>query len=604
MSGESRTGLRVVLCQVNSQYIHSALAPWSLAAAAGARCALPHTLRVEDANINQPPEQVADRLCAGRPDFIGLCCYIWNAAYLRRLLPLLRRRLPEVLLVAGGPQASFDCGDFSAKNPEFDYLLAGEGEISFPRLLDALAGAGRPEEVPGLVRRTPDGLVQNPPPPPVTELDDPYTPAYFEALQGRIAYLEGSRGCPFHCAFCLSGREDRLRQFPLGETLERAVRLARSGCRTIKFVDRTFNADRQRAQEIWRFLIARRADGTIPEGVCFHFEIGADLFDAESLQLLAGAPAGLFQFEAGLQSFSPRTLKAVARAADNDRICANLLALRERGNIHLHIDLIAGLPYEDAAAFAAGFDRAYALQPHQLQLGFLKLLRGSPLWDQATALGLCFDPAPPYAVTSTRWLSASDLARLHDAEWALDRLHNSGRYPRTLTELLDRWQGGALAFFAAFRGFCRAGGLSDHPAQDALTAALFRFGGALAGMSETRLRDLLCMDLLSCRRGGTLPAVLRRQDPDFGRIAPLIRSGRADALGGAFADARARYAGGLLRFCILYSGVGCCGGGRTLVLADHRRADPVSGRYPLTLLPLTEFFARCADPSSAPADTR
>ena len=586
-------GLRVVLCQINSQYIHSALAPWCLAAAVTARSALPHLLRVEDANINQPIEGVADRLCAGAPDLIGLSCYIWNAAYLRQLLPLLRRRLPSVILVAGGPQASFDCADFWEKNPEFDHLLAGEGEVSFPLLLDALAGTGEVDAVPGLVRKTVDGLHQNPPAPPVTALDDPYTAAYFSALRGRIAYLEASRGCPFHCAFCLSGREDRLRQFPLDQTLDRALRLANSGCRTIKFVDRTFNADRRRAVEIWCALIELRCQGRIPPGVCFHFEVGADLFDEESLSLLAGAPAGLFQFEAGLQSFHPRALAAVARTADNDRLCANLIALRRAGNIHLHLDLIAGLPYEDAASFSAGFDRAFALGPHQLQLGFLKLLRGSPLWQQADALGLQFEPAPPYEVTATRWLSPSDLARLHDAEWALDRLHNSGRYPRALTELLDRWQGGALAFFAAFRGFCRAMGLPDHPAQDEIAAQLFRFGCGLAGMSAQRLRDLLCMDLLAGRRGGRFPDFLRREDPDFGRIAPLLRSGQADGILAGLEEARARFGRGELRFCILYSGVGCCGGSRTLVLADHRQADPVSGQYPLILLPLDEFFARC-----------
>lgn len=585
--------MKIVLCQINSQYIHSALAPWSLAAAARRYCRLPHLLRVEDANINQPPEEVADRLAAGEPALVGLCCYIWNAAYLRRLLPLLRARLPRAVLLAGGPQASFACGDFWVQNPEFDYLLAGEGERSFSQLLDALEGTGAVREVPGLVWREDGALLQNPPPPPLEELPDPYTADYFAALGGRIAYLETSRGCPFHCAFCLSGREDRLRLFPLPEMMDRALRLARSGSRTIKFVDRTFNADRRRAAAIWRFLIERRQAGEIPEGVCFHFEIGADLFDEESLALLAGAPAGLFQFEAGLQSFTPRTLAAVARTADNDQICSNLLALRRRGNIHLHIDLIAGLPYEDAAAFAAGFDRAFALSPHQLQLGFLKLLRGSPLWDQADALGLQFDPHPPYAVTATRWLSPADLKRLEDAAWALDRLHNSGRYPRTLAELLDRWQGGALSFFAAFCGYCRAMGTGEFPPQDCIAEQLYRFGKGLAGMNPLRLRDLLCMDLLACRRGGRLPAFLRREDPDFGRVAPLLRAGRAQRALDGIEDPRTQFSRGLLRFCILYSGVGCCGGGRTLLFADHRRADPVSGQYPLLPLPLEEFFLRC-----------
>ena len=200
--------MKIVLCQINSQYIHSALAPWSLAAAARRYCRLPHLLRVEDANINQPPEEVADRLAAGEPALVGLCCYIWNAAYLRRLLPLLRARLPRAVLLAGGPQASFACGDFWAQNPEFDYLLAGEGERSFSQLLDALEGAGAVREVPGLVWREDGALRQNPPSPPLEELPDPYTadgspilrPAAAVRSTARSASRGGRTGCgSFRC---------------------------------------------------------------------------------------------------------------------------------------------------------------------------------------------------------------------------------------------------------------------------------------------------------------------------------------------------------------------------------------------------------------------
>lgn len=583
--------MKTTLCQVNSQYIHSALAPWCLAAAARQRCADPGELRVVDANINQPLRQAACRLAEGQPGLLALSCYIWNAAYLHALLPLLRALLPEAVIAVGGPEASFDTAAFLRANPAADCVLVGEGEASFPLFLDALASGAAWAEVPGLVYRDGAKIKSNPPPPPVALPPDPYTPDYFAALKGRIAYVETSRGCPFTCAFCLSGREDRLRQFPLPEMERHLMKLASSGCGTVKFVDRTFNADEKRAVELWRFLIRQRLAGGIPAGVCFHFEVGADLFSDACLAFLKTAPPGLFQFEAGLQSFNPETLGAVQRKTDLDRLCANLLSIRAGGNIHLHVDLIAGLPYEDEASFAASFDRAFALGPHQLQLGFLKLLRGSALRARAGELGLQYDPAPPYEVRATRWLWPAALDRLKTAERALGWLYNSGRYPRALPELLERWQGSAFAFFAAFGSFAAAQGAGEHPAQDAVAELLFLFGGSLAGMSPRRLRDLLCLDLLSSRRGGRLPGFLRVADPDHGRIAPLLRSGAADGKGLPVEQPGAKFHAGQLGFCILYSGAGCCSGGRALALADYTRRDPVTGRYALETLPLTEFFA-------------
>lgn len=583
--------MKTILCQVNSQYIHSALAPWCLAAAARERCADPGELQVVDANINQPVRQTAARLAEGRPGLVALSCYIWNAAYLQALFPLLRALLPDAVIAVGGPEASFDTAAFLEANPAVDCVLTGEGETTFPLFLDALASGASWAGVPGLVCRRGGQITSSPPPPPAAQLPDPYTPAYFAALAGRIAYVETSRGCPFTCAFCLSGREDRLRQFPLPEMERRLLKLSASGSKTIKFVDRTFNADEKRAMEIWRFLIRRRLDGAVPAGVCFHFEVGADLFSDACLAFLKTAPPGLFQFEAGLQSFNPETLGAVQRRTDLSRLCANLLSIRAGGNIHLHVDLIAGLPYEDAASFAASFDRAFALRPHQLQLGFLKLLRGSALRARAAQLGLQYDPAPPYEVRATRWLQPASFHRIKTAERALGWLYNSGRYPRALAELLGLWQGGAFAFFAAFGSFAAARGAGEHPAQDAVAELLFQFGGGLAGMAPQRLRDLLCLDLLSGRRGGRLPGFLRAEDPDHGRIAPMLRSGAADH--GALPVDRPgeKFHAGQLGFCILYSGAGCCSGGRALAVADYTRRDPVTGRYALKTLPVEEFFA-------------
>ena len=600
--------MKLVLCQINSQYIHASLASWSLAAAVRGDCRAPVVPVVEDANVNQPPAEVAARLAAARPDVLAFCCYIWNARYLTALLPLVRAALPGALLLAGGPEASFDAPQFLDAHPALDCLIAGEGERALPLLLDALTDGRLPkaavlETLPGLVWRG-DGAAkarQNPPAAPVTSLPDPYTPAYFAALAGRIAYIETARGCPFSCAFCLSGRDDGLRAFPLQEMERRLLLLANSGSRTIKFVDRTFNADERRALALWQFLAAARRDGRIPEGVCFHFEIGADLLSDAALAFLDTVPAGLFRFEAGLQSFNEKTLAAVQRRTDLARLCANLTRLRAAGRIHLHVDLIAGLPYEDAASFAVSFDRAFALAPHELQLGFLKLLRGSALRAQAQQLGIEYAPAPPYAVTRTRWLSPAELARLEHADRALGWLYNSGRYELTLAELLWHWQGGPLAFFAAFASVAAARGVTAGAPQDAVAEQLYLFGSALAGVSARRLRDLLAVDTLATRRGGRLPAFLHESDPDYGRVAFLLRGGAPGLAGLPVAGAVEKFFAGRLGFCLLSGGVGCCGGFRAVALADYTSRDPVTGRYAVETLPLTEFFALCGEQGGSPA---
>ena len=576
--------MKITLCQLNSQFVHSALAPWYLAAAAEQLCAVPHTLRVAQGTVNQTDEALLALLCAPAPELLGLSCYIWNVETLRRLLPKLRAALPNTAIVLGGPEVSFCAEAFLAQNPAADYILCGEGERSFAALADALAGAGRLEEVPGLCRRTGHGIVCAPPPAPLDELFDPYTDAYFAALGGRIPYIETTRGCPFTCAFCLSGRSDRLRCFSLEAAFVSLRRLAASGAKTIKFIDRTFNANEPRARRIWEFLAQERAEGRIPEGVCFHFEVAADLFSPECLAFLATVPAGLFQFEAGLQSFHPETLAAVQRKTDLEKLCRNLSALLAPGNLHLHIDLIAGLPYEDFATFADSFDRAFALGAHQLQLGFLKLIHGSALRRDADAYGMRCAAAAPYEITENRWLTPADLARLTRAEQALDLIYNSGRYRRSLPYLLTLWQGGAFAFFSAFSAMLAL--LGAYPAAEAVAECFYRFGCGIAGIKAPLLRDLLALDTLSSRRAMRLPDFLKVRDDRLRRINQLVRTGDEHLPGAA--QLPEKFHAGKIGFCILYSGYGCCSDSEVLALFDYTDRDPVTGAYAVATLPLRE----------------
>lgn len=567
--------LRAAVCAVNSQYIHSSLAPWYLAAAAEAYCAQPVSVAVLEHTINQTDEAIIEAVAACPATVIGFSCYIWNIATVKRILPRLAECRPEVIWLLGGPEVSFCPEQVLRELPMVSFVLAGEGERSFARLLDLLAAGGYTDAdlsaVAGLCYRTAAGeLVTQPPCHTDEEPPSPYTPAYLAALQGRIAYLETSRGCPFSCAFCLSGRQDQVRFFSPERAKQDILLLANAGCRTVKFVDRTFNCHKKRCYDLIQFILSQYGTG-IPKGVCFHLEVAADLFDDATLDLLATAPAGAFQIEAGLQSFQPDTLQAVTRKTDVDAICRHIRRLMAMGNIHVHIDLIAGLPREGWAAFGDSFDKAYALQPHMLQLGFLKLLHGSRLRAEAEGHGYVYADTPPYELQSSKWMTADEMGRLHATEDALERLYNSGRFRRTLAYLLAATGWRPFDLFTRFGEYVAQEGRAGM-ALDEYTALVLEWFSALPQVDSAALRDKMVCDHLQSRRGGLLPPCLRREDPRPRRLIRQLAggSGRSDGVMRAAA--------------VLYSK-------EQLVVAEYREEarDPVTGHYPLRFYEMDEI---------------
>lgn len=542
--------MRVTLAGLSSQYIHVTLAPWCLRHAAR-KAGRPEEITLCEMNINEPAEQLMRQLMETRPDLLGFSVYIWNRSLTGALIRRIKAAFPALPILVGGPEVTWSPEETFREMP-CDFLLRGAGEESFPLLLSALQGEIPLEQVPGLCRRTSDGVYISPevapaPPPDPGVYDD----AYLAALKGRMAYVETSRGCPFSCAFCLSGQRDKVLFLPKEEALALLLRVGKSGVSIVKLIDRTFNCDRKRTAYLLSGLMEARKRGELGQ-VCYHLEVGADLFDGELLALLREAPAGLFQLEAGIQSFHGPTLEHCRRRTDMALLESNLRALLAPGNIHIHIDLIAGLPEEDLPTFITSFNKAYALGPHMLQLGFLKLLYGSALREEAEANACRFSPDPPYEVLSTRWLSYEDLCQLKDVEQAIERLYNSGKFQRTLAWALPRTGLTPYAFYLAMgRRMAEVPGKLSH---ERLTELLYAYL-TQAGLPGEQLRDCLVLDRLATDNTGYLPPLLQRDPAGVKAAARRYREQHPEAR-------RARFA--------------LVEGGATLLVADWEETHPVT----------------------------
>ena len=549
--------MRAVICCLNSQYIHSSLAPWCLLAGVRTYADIDIvSATVVEGTINEPSETVLQRILEQKPTAVAFCCYIWNVQMVLVLAEQLKQRMPQLQIIVGGPEVSYRAEDVLQQS-SIDYVLSGEGERPFAALLTALATNGSIADIPGLSYRLDNRVVVGEPfvtrelPP------SPYVEEYFETLNGRIAYLETSRGCPFSCAFCLSGRCGGVRYYPLERAEREIIELANSGTKTVKFVDRTFNADRKRAFHIIRFIISHYGI-QIPKNVCFHFEVAGDLLDEETVTVLSEAPAGLFQLEIGVQSFHEPTLRAVSRKTDIAKLTKSVRRLLACNTVHIHIDLIAGLPQETLSIFAKSFDKAFSLSPHMLQLGFLKVLHGTPMRECAEQYPCDFSSSPPYEVTGTPWISESHLIQLHRVECVLDRMYNSGRFRRTLEYLLQSTGRSPFALFNRLADYLP----DERMSLDAYTERVYAACCMLDGVDAEILRDRMVCDRLATNASGIVPAFLHRDEKERKRLKRLADS-----------DARFRRVDGIKRGTALVEG--------RLVYADYDKPHPVTGEYAL-----------------------
>ena len=442
--------MKILLTTLNSKYVHSNLALKYLYTVVAGEYS---DVEVREYTINQDLSYIYTELVRANCDMVCFSCYIWNIEKTRQLASDLKKALPSLKICVGGPEFSADAADFALQNPWADYILCGEGEYAFYRLCQILAESEAhhcdppPEEllmtVPGLVYRGFDGRVYvNGQMEPMDFNLIPFPYSILDCEADQVAYYESVRGCPFRCSYCLSSIDKTLRPLDMDRVKAELGYFLHKKVMQVKFIDRTFNYDKQRACEIWRYLMEN--DNGVTN---FHFEICGDLLDRETLQLLSGVRPGLFQFEIGIQSCNPETLAAVGRKENVYPVLYNVEQLMKMGNIHTHVDLIAGLPYETYELFGRSFNKVYALGADMLQLGFLKVLRGTPIDDEKERYGIVYRDQAPYEVLRTDWITAEELSRLHMIENMLDIYSNRGGFKRTAEYLIAAVGKGAFGFY-------------------------------------------------------------------------------------------------------------------------------------------------------------
>jgi radical SAM superfamily enzyme YgiQ (UPF0313 family) len=552
--------MNTLICALDSQYIHSSLAPWCLMA--GIRKYGSEKIKAEvfERTVNEDPLKTAEAIISLKPGYIGFCTYIWNISYVRMLLPLIKEKLSDSVIILGGPEAGFSAEKILSEEPLADYVITGEGENSLPILIDSLIqGTGVPEGL-GISYRDRGRIVNGgvnilPEEPP-----SPYTDEYFNSLNGRISYLESSRGCPFSCAFCLSGKGTGLRYYDTARTEKEIIRLANSGTKTVKFIDRTFNSNPDRALKIVKF-ISDRYGKEIPSGVCFHFEIAGDILRDDLINCFRQMPRGSVQLEIGLQSFNEKTLEAVNRRTDLKKLSDNIRKLVEKRNIHIHIDLIAGLPYEGEDSMRESFNRAYELNPDMLQFGFLKILYGSEMEKMSGRFGIVYSPEPPYEVIYTPWLNTGEMKKMHATADAVDRIYSSGRFRNTEKLMIEDLD---ITPYDFYSGLSEKLTLPVTPSE--IVSLLTEYYAEKGGSRPEKLKDALICDWMACDSSDTLPEKLRTNTAQYGRMLRRFRktltSGRQ---GMRHSEA------------ILSDGV-------TGVYVIYRDRDPVTHRYTLNFV--------------------
>ena len=439
--------MKIVLAAINAKYIHSNLAVYSLKAYAKE---FAEHIIIGEYTINNRADYILEQIYKQKPDVLCVSCYIWNIGYVEEIIKEFHKLCPKVPIWLGGPEVSFEVEDFLKSHPEVTGIMMGEGERTFRALCDYYVnGNGNLQNLSGIAYRDRDAgaLHVIGPKQPMDMSGIPFAYEEIADFKNRIIYYESSRGCPFNCSYCLSSVDKKLRFRDIEIVKKELSFFIEKKVPQIKFVDRTFNCKHEHAMEIWKFI--KEHDNGITN---FHFEVSADLLNEEELELMSRMRPGLIQLEIGVQSTNEATITEIHRTMKLERLKEVVKRIQDAGNIHQHLDLIAGLPYEDYKTFAKSFDEIYALKPNQLQLGFLKVLKGSYMYEHAKEYGMIYHSVAPYEVMQTNWLSFEEVLKIKQAEEMLEVYYNSGQFEVTM-KIMEVLFGSPFFMFQEFGAF-------------------------------------------------------------------------------------------------------------------------------------------------------
>lgn len=480
---------RIVLLGINARYSHTNPALRYLKSNIDAAGLYTGILEY---TISESAEKISKEVSLIKPDLLGISVYIWNAPLVKKIIKTVKSSLPELKIVLGGPEVSYNSAEWIAEFNEIDCVIAGGGESAFSDFILS-GGTGR-----GIIKGNN---------PHFSRIKFPYTDQDMKDIRGRYVYYESSRGCPFSCSYCLSSVKERSVEFrTTGQVADELDFFLPYDLPLVKFVDRTFNLKKEHYMPVWEHIVKRYSG----RGTCFHFEIFPELLDDDDLKFLSVVPRGLFQFEMGIQSAKNETLKEINRSSSWDRLEKNIRRLSEAGNIHLHTDLIAGLPYEGFTDYRESFNKVYSLGADHLQGGFLKVLPGTVMRARSEEYGMEYNPLPPYEIIRNRWITSGEINKIKLISELVDLLHNGGRFTETEKFLVSIY-GGPFSFFNRAADFFKKDQKASHRQWERLAVILFSMVKTDHPALEGELTDCLRWDWCSSMKHHHYPEILRSE---------------------------------------------------------------------------------------------
>ena len=499
--------MKILLVACNAKYIHSNLAVYDLQAYASDYA---DHIVLKEYTINQQKDDIMRDIYLEHPDVVCVSCYIWNLSFVKELMADLIKILPGVDFWAGGPEVSYDAEKFLTENSEFKGVMVGEGEETFKELAGYYVEKNPQDlkNMTGICYRDGDQIIHNGWRQIMDLSSIPFIYKDLSEFKNRIIYYESSRGCPFSCGYCLSSIDKKLR-FRDTETVKKELQFfIDNKVPQVKFVDRTFNCKHDHAMAIWKYI--NEHDNGVTN---FHFEISADLLREEELQEMSTMRPGLIQLEIGVQSTNPDTIKAIHRTMDFEKLKGIVDRIHSFGNIHQHLDLIAGLPYEDYDSFRHSFNDVYALKPQQLQLGFLKVLKGSHMMEMCREYGIVYKTQEPYEVLSTKWLDYDHVLKLKTVENMVEVYYNSGQFQNTL-EYLENFFQDAFSIYERLGSFYMEKGYGDvSHTRMRRYEILLEFLEDVPEISMDQVKDQMVYDLYLRENLKSRPGFARDQKP-------------------------------------------------------------------------------------------